>query len=217
MKSLITNFIEAKIITNMLCDCKVKSVEYSISSKKYISQFYSDLKKIHHEITNKYTLKDFAEIVSSLKQYIEENEKHSLREQLSNNNIHLINYNNEVKDCYKYINSLKDLEVIEIEDVENVICDEGKYFYINDVGVYELNPKGMIVRQTDPLKNNVDNVIIYINETNDNLKKRTGASRPVCGWYAMSKGANYYYSSAITVGRWYNLPKNRKEYALTIE
>ena len=217
MKRTINSFIEAKIITNVLCDCKVISDEYSISCKKDITKFYSDLKKKHHKLTEEYTLRSFIEIIQSLKNYIEDNKKQSLMQQLMDNNIYLINYNDEVRESYNYINSIKGLEILEIDDVDNVIYDEGKYFYINDEGIYELDPNCMIVRQTDPSMNNVDNVVVYINETNDKLRKQTGASRPVCGWYAMSKGANYYYSSAITVSRWYNLSKERKEFAMIVE
>ena len=98
---------------------------------------------------------------------------------------------------------------MEIKDIYNVALIGDQYIYIEDGEEYVLNEAGMIVRPSDP---SFGDTILYIGSTNEEMKKKTGATRPARGFYAMECGVNYFGTRDITVKRWFNLDDEHKRY-----
>ena len=215
MNTNISSFKEAKIFTNELCGSKGKFQELSIANKSATIKLYNWLRKNNRKIASIYSLSQFISTVESLKLYIVEHSKYELVAQLKSYNIELTKHHEEELVGYDVIQNINKSDVIEIKNVDDVVFDNGEYLYMDeDCNIFELNPKGIVVRQSDPTMNFVSNTVYYINEVEEELKKTTGATRPACGWYAYKTGSSYYYSSSITVERWFRLPKTRKEYAV---
>ena len=209
----INNFQSAVALVCSLCDAKMKNEVYSISCRSHSMKLYNTLKMRGSRLCRELTARSFVEAVESLKNYLEQNNKQSLIDKLYDNNITLFNYSKEVEEAYRAVVNNADLHHIIIDNIENVVMMDGKYYYSTDEGMYELMPEGSIIRQTDPTKHTVDNVIVYLGIPEFVLRKKTGAIHPSRGWYSMKFGANYYYTSNCMVKNWYMMSDDRKVFA----
>ena len=202
--------LTAKLVANLLCDSKTKRQVVSIANDTAIKDFYKMLSSKKSKVCSSYTLKTFVELVKSLKEYIENNPTkiETIIDQLNKNNIELINFSDEVRECHRLIQQ-SGIRFMEIEDINNVMLIDGKYIYIKDGDEYELGGDCMIVRPNDALSGSI---IAYIGATHEELQRITNSTRPARGWYAMECGVNYFNTRDITVKYWYELDDYHKQF-----
>lgn len=204
----------AKLVTFMLCDSKTKGSVQSIATDTAAKEFYKTLAKYKSQICKDYTLRAFIKLIKSLKTYIETNPSKSsaIQRELLDHNIALFNYSKEVRECHKLIAT--SAKWLEIKDINNVALVDGKYIYMEDGEEFLLDENHMIIRPSDP---SAGDTILYLGQSNEELKKLTGATRPARGWYAMEVGVNYFATRDITVKRWYGLDDLHKRYTIEDE
>lgn len=203
----VNSSLTAKLVSCMLCDCKMRGEVQSIANDSSIKNFYKMLSQNHSQICRQYNLLAFMKLVKSLKTYLETTHNAKLLQDLLDHNIALFNYSKEVRECHKLLQ--KDVKWLEIKDIHNVALIGDQYIYIEDGEEYVLNEAGMIVRPSDP---SFGDTILYIGSTNEEMKKKTGATRPARGFYAIECGVNYFGTRDITVKRWYGLDDEHKRY-----
>lgn len=203
----VNSSLTAKLVSCMLCDCKMNGEVQSIANDSAIKNFYKTLSQRQSQICREYSLLSFVKLVKSLKTYLEDSHNSSILKDLLDHNIALFNYSKEVRECHKILQ--KDVKWLEIKDIHNVALIDNQYVYIEDGEEYVLNEAGMIVRPSDP---SFGDVILYIGSTNEEMKKKTGATRPARGFYAIECGVNYFGTRDITVKRWYSLDDEHKQY-----
>lgn len=209
----INTFTNAVSFACSLCDAKPKTEKYSIVKKSHILAMYGDLKKKNARVTREYNAKAFIEMVNSLKQYLDKNPHQSIIDTLYSSNIALFDYSAEIVEAYNKIKAITGFHHIEIEDIHDVVMDDGKYYYASEDGLVELGPENVIIRQTDPTKHSVDNKVVYLNITEEELRKIVGTVHPSRGWYSYQYHANYYYTSNCMVKHWFGMSDNRKMFA----
>lgn len=209
----INTFTDAVLFACSLCSAKSKTEKYSIEKRSHILAMYGVLKKRNSPVTREHNAKSFIEKVNSLKAWLDKTHNQKIIDTLYESNIMLFDYSTEVLETYKIINSAADISYIVIEDINDVVMDEGKYYYASEDGLIELGPENIIIRQSDPSKQRVENKIVYMNITNEELRKRCSAVHPSRGWYSFKFGANYYYTSNCMVKHWFEMSDDRKEYA----
>lgn len=212
MKKIAT-FSDAVKFACLLCDTKTKEEKYSIAKKSHILELYGVLKKKNSPITREYNAQAFISIVESFKNWLNINPRQSIIDTLYNGNVVLFDYAREIIDTYEKIKASSDIHHIVIEDIHNVVMVDDNYYYASEDGLIEMGPENIIIRQSDPSKQCVDNRIVYLNVTNDELKKRCGTIHPSRAWYAYVYGANYYYVSNCMVKHWFEMSDDRKKYA----
>lgn len=204
----------AKIVTFMLCDCKMRGNVQSIANDTAVKNFYKALSQHKSPICRDYTLLAFVKLIKSLKAYIDSNpdKSRSIQRELLNHNIALFNYEREIRECHNKIMAIANW--LEIKDINNVALIDGQYIYMEDGEEYVLNGDCMIARPANP---SVGNQIFYLSMTNEELRKKTGAVKPVRGWYAVQCGVNYFDARDISVRRWYDLDDYHKQYTMEDE
>lgn len=206
--------LTAKMVTCMLCDCKMRESVQSIATDSAIKDFYKALAQKRSMICRDYTLLKFIQLIKSYKAYLAANPSKSLaiQKELLDHNIALFNYSKEVKECYEKVKAIASW--LEIKDINNVAFVDGQYIYMEDGKEYILEENCMIIRPSDPL---VGDTIMYLGKTNEELQKQTGATRPARGWYSMEVGINYFAARDITVKRWFVLDDYHKRYTMEEE
>ena len=203
----VNSSLTAKLVSCMLCDCKMRGDVQSIANDASIKNFYKMLSHKHSHICKEYNLMAFLKLIRSLKSYLDANKNSKLLQELLEHNIALFNYSKEVRECHRLLQH--DVKWLEIKDIHNVALIDNQYIYIEDGEEYLLGGECMIVRPSDPT---FGNTILYIGSTNEEMKKKTGATRPARGFYAVECGINYFGTRDITVQRWYNLDDEHKQY-----
>lgn len=206
-QTLVNSSLTAKLVSCMLCDCKMKGSVQSIANDTAIKNFYKMLSLNHSDICREYNLVEFVNLIKSLKTYLEVNKNSKILQELLDHNIALFNYSKEVCKCHALLQ--KDVKWLEIKNIHNVALIDGQYIYIEDGEEYLLGDECMMVRPSDP---SFGDTILYIGSTNEEMKKKTGASRPARSFYAMECGVNYFGTRDITVKRWYSLDDEHKQY-----
>ena len=209
----INTFSDAVRFACTLCDAKPRTEKYSIEKRSHILAMYGTLKKKNAPVTREYNAKAFIEMVDSFKQWLNENPRQSIIDTLYNSNILLFDYSTEIVEVYNKIKAMTGFFHIVIEDINDVVMVDGKYYYASEDGLIELGPENIIIRQSDASKQKVSNKIVYMNITNEELRKQCGTVHPSRGWYAYKFGANYYYTSNCMVKHWFEMSDDRKEFA----
>ena len=201
----------AKLVTFMLCDCKMKGNIQSVATDTAIKDFYKTLALRKSQLCRDYTLLAFVKLIKSLKSYIDNNpgKSNMIQRELLYHNIALFNYEREIRECHNKIMAVANW--LEIKDINNVALIDGQYIYMEDGEEYILKEDCMIARPANP---SVGNQIFYLGMTNKELREKTGAVQPVRGWYAVQGGVNYFDARDISVKRWYNLDDYHKQYTM---
>ena len=89
----------AKLVTFMLCDCKMKGNIQSVATDTAIKDFYKTLALRKSQLCRDYTLLAFVKLIKSLKFYIDNNpgKSNMIQRELLDHNIALFNYEREIR------------------------------------------------------------------------------------------------------------------------